>query len=95
MKKFNRRQFFLALLAPVIAFFVALVPKPVRAFYKGTSPFDAGYFYCPYIPLQTYSTIPGGKALQYKPSQIIHFKTRYADAKPLEDTGYYRTVKIA
>jgi hypothetical protein len=41
--------------------------------YKGTSPFDAGLFYCPYVPLTMYRT-QGQDTFQPK----IGFKTRYA-----------------
>lgn len=40
--------------------------------YKGTSSFDAGMFYCPYIPLQMYRAV-GQDTFQPK----IGFKTRY------------------
>lgn len=41
--------------------------------YKGSSPFDAGMFYCPYVPLTMYRT-QGQDNFQPK----IGFKTRYA-----------------
>jgi len=41
--------------------------------YKGVSPFDAGLFYCPYVPLTMYRT-QGENNFQPK----IGFKTRYA-----------------
>lgn len=40
--------------------------------YKGASPFDAGMFYCPYVPLQMFRAI-GENTFQPK----IGFKTRY------------------
>ena len=40
--------------------------------YKGTSPYDAGLFYCPYVPLQMVRAI-GQDNFQPK----IGFKTRY------------------
>jgi hypothetical protein len=40
--------------------------------YKGTSPYDAGLFYCPYVPLQMVRSI-GQDTFQPK----IGFKTRY------------------
>jgi hypothetical protein len=40
--------------------------------YKGTSQFDAGIFYCPYIPLQMYRAV-GENSFQPR----IAFKTRY------------------
>ena len=40
--------------------------------YKGTSTFDAGLFYCPYVPLQMVRAV-GENSFQAK----IGFKTRY------------------
>jgi hypothetical protein len=40
--------------------------------YKGTSPYDAGMFYCPYVPLQMVRAM-GENSFQPK----IAFKTRY------------------
>lgn len=40
--------------------------------YKGSSPFDAGMFYCPYVPLQMFRAV-GENTFQPK----IAFKTRY------------------
>jgi hypothetical protein len=40
--------------------------------YKGTSPYDAGLFYCPYVPLQMVRAV-GENTFQPK----IGFKTRY------------------
>lgn len=50
--------------------------------YKGTSPFDAGIFYCPYVPLQMVKAI-GEDSFQPK----LGFKTRYAiKANPFVET---------
>ena len=70
--------------------------------YKGTSPYDAGIFYCPYVPLQMVRAV-GENSFQPK----IGFKTRYglvmnpfAEAQPRNDSGqrdsnvYYRRVAI-
>lgn len=63
--------------------------------YKGTSPYDAGYFYCPYIPLQMYRAVD---QLSFQPK--IAFKTRYAlVANPLfnegkRKNGYYRISQV-
>ena len=43
--------------------------------YKGTSPYDAGFFYCPYVPLQMVRAV-GEHTFQPK----IGFKTRYGMA---------------
>jgi hypothetical protein len=40
--------------------------------YKGTSPYDAGLFYCPYVPLQMVRAVD-----QYTFQPKIGFKTRY------------------
>lgn len=71
--------------------------------YKGTSPYDAGMFYCPYVPLQMYRAVDPNS---FVPK--IGFKTRYAVvANPFSkgataSTGaieansniYYRKVKV-
>jgi hypothetical protein len=75
--------------------------------YKGSSPYDAGLFYCPYVPLQMVRAV-GENTFQPK----IGFKTRYGIvANPFSDgarTGevndsgrlqannnrYYRRVKV-
>lgn len=51
--------------------------------YKGTSPYDAGLFYCPYIPLQMVRAINDAT---FQPK--IGFKTRYGMAvNPFVDTS--------
>ena len=72
--------------------------------YKGTSPYDAGLFYCPYVPLQMVRAV-GENSFQPK----IGFKTRYGmqvnpfaqasaatDGAGARDSNvYYRRVQIA
>ena len=76
--------------------------------YKGTSPYDAGMFYCPYVPLQMVRAV-GQDTFQPK----IGFKTRYGlQANPFAESGvsdsavingagnknanrYYRRVKVS
>ena len=71
--------------------------------YKGTSPYDAGLFYCPYVPLQMVRAV-GENTFQPK----IGFKTRYglianpfAESVPVNTSGtanknvYYRRVQVA
>mgnify|MGYP005725440645 FL=1 len=72
--------------------------------YKGTSPYDAGLFYCPYVPLQMVRAV-GQDTFQPK----IGFKTRYGIvANPFAEgttvgagtvkrnsNVYYRRVKVA
>ena len=51
--------------------------------YKGTSPYDAGLFYCPYVPLQMVRAV-GENTFQPK----IGFKTRYGVvANPFANDG--------
>jgi hypothetical protein len=51
--------------------------------YKGTSPYDAGFFYCPYVPLQMVRAV-GENTFQPK----IGFKTRYGlAANPFAANG--------
>ena len=71
--------------------------------YKGTSPYDAGLFYCPYVPLQMVRAV-GENSFQPK----IGFKTRYGIvANPfaegtdqglgrlkINSNRYYRRVQI-
>jgi len=69
--------------------------------YKGSSPYDAGFFYCPYIPLQMVRAV-GENSFQPK----IGFKTRYGlvanpyytnaqGAITATSNPYYRLVKIS
>ena len=71
--------------------------------YKGSSPYDAGLFYCPYVPLQMVRAV-GQDTFQPK----IGFKTRYgivanpfaegttvgAGALTVNANRYYRRVKV-
>jgi hypothetical protein len=69
--------------------------------YKGASPYDAGIFYCPYVPLQMVKAV-GENSFQPK----IGFKTRYgmvanpfanstpADGLTEAGNSYYRTIKV-
>ena len=71
--------------------------------YKGTSPYDAGLFYCPYVPLQMVRAV-GENTFQPK----IGFKTRYGvvanpfaegtnpgnGALSVNSNRYYRRVRV-
>jgi|TARA_Y100000296_G_scaffold49055_1_gene56221 hypothetical protein len=71
--------------------------------YKGTSPYDAGLFYCPYVPLQMVRAV-GENSFQPK----IGFKTRYGmQVNPFAESSaqttgagsvdanvYYRRVQV-
>ena len=64
--------------------------------YKGSSPYDAGIFYCPYVPLQMVRAV-GENTFQPK----IGFKTRYGIvANPFASMSsganqYYRKVAVS
>jgi hypothetical protein len=74
--------------------------------YKGTSPYDAGLFYCPYVPLQMVRAIDPNT---FQPK--IGFKTRYGmianpyvtqangttdgDTFTADRNQYYRAVKVS
>ena len=67
---------------------------PTKQFYvvgfKGSSPYDAGIFYCPYVPLQMVRAV-GQDSFQPK----IGFKTRYGlVANPFAGTGVTGTGAI-
>jgi hypothetical protein len=70
--------------------------------YKGSSAFDAGLFYCPYVPLQLVRAVD---PTNFQPK--IGFKTRYgmvanpfttldagADGLGANNNYYYRKVKV-
>ena len=73
--------------------------------YKGSSPYDAGLFYCPYVPLQQLRSIDPNT---FQPK--IAFKTRYGmvanpfvetspgvpdqDALTANKNQYYRRVQV-
>jgi hypothetical protein len=75
----------------------------VNVGYRGTNPYDAGMFYCPYVPLTMVRAVDQGT---FQPK--IGFKTRYGmvanpfvGATPGNDTGanrsnqYFRIFKVA
>lgn len=71
--------------------------------YKGSSPYDSGFFYCPYVPLQMVRAVDQGS---FQPK--IGFKTRYgmvanpfsqssgsiAGTLAYESNVYYRKVNV-
>ena len=58
--------------------------------YKGTSPYDAGLFYCPYVPLQMVRAV-GQDTFQPK----IGFKTRYGMvANPFAEGTCYKVLVV-
>ena len=81
-------------------YYAADVGQMYTVGYRGSSPYDAGMFYCPYVPLQMVRAM-GENTFQPK----IGFKTRYGMAdNPFVTTGagstvdngneYYRKVKV-
>jgi len=72
--------------------------------YKGTSPYDAGMFYCPYVPLQMVRAVAENS---FQPK--IGFKTRYGlvanpfastsaqvtDIGAIDTNTYYRRVEVS
>ena len=64
--------------------------------YKGTSPFDAGLFYCPYVPLTMVRAIDEDS---FQPKMA--FKTRYGlVSNPFtsidsDQNLYYRKLRVA
>ena len=64
--------------------------------YRGTNPFDAGLFYCPYVPLTMVRAVDENT---FQPK--IAFKTRYGMVNNPFTTGhagsnvYYRKIKVA
>jgi hypothetical protein len=75
----------------------------VNVGYRGTNPYDAGMFYCPYVPLTMVRAVDQGS---FQPK--IGFKTRYGmvanpfvGSAPGNDTGvnranqYFRIFKVA
>ncbi len=75
----------------------------VNVGYRGSNPYDAGMFYCPYVPLTMVRAVDQGT---FQPK--IGFKTRYGmvanpfvGATPGNDTGanranqYFRIFKVA
>ena len=65
----------------------ASAPQYYVVGYKGTSPYDAGLFYCPYVPLQMVRAV-GENSFQPK----IGFKTRYGlIVNPFAETSAAQT----
>lgn len=82
-------------------YFASTGTEYITVGYKGNSPYDAGLFYCPYVPLEMVRAI-GENTFQPK----IAFKTRYGMvANPFVGTGdgiikvhdnhYYRIFRVA
>ena len=58
--------------------------------YKGSSPMDAGYCYCPYIPLQMLPTITDPETFQPRKGLL----TRYGKVGIGPESRFYRIIRI-
>jgi len=58
--------------------------------YKGSGPMDAGYVYCPYIPLQQLPTITDPQTFQPRKGIL----TRYGKAAVTPESKFYRIVRL-
>ena len=58
--------------------------------YKGTGPMDAGYVYCPYIPLQQLPTITDPGTFQPRKGIL----TRYGKAAVAPSNRFYRIIRL-
>jgi len=95
----NRRKFLFGasavVAAPAIAKIQNLMPVKVMedytlAGYKGVTGYDAGLFYCPYIPLQVMRA-DDATGIEFTPH--IGFKTRYGiTTRPFDGHGLNNTL---
>ena len=58
--------------------------------YKGTGPMDAGFVYCPYIPLQQLPTITDPQTFQPRKGIL----TRYGKAAVSPESRFYRIIRL-
>jgi len=58
--------------------------------YKGSGPMDAGYVYCPYIPLQQLPTITDPQTFQPRKGIL----TRYGKAAVTPESRFYRILRL-
>jgi len=58
--------------------------------YKGSGPMDAGYVYCPYIPLQQLPTITDPQTFQPRKGIL----TRYGKAAVTPESRFYRIIRL-
>lgn len=85
--KLSRRGFLGTLLGALVAPYIPRPPtkeiiEPIVTAYKGVTAFDAGVFYCPYIPLQMVKAVDNDQC-----KSQIEFKTRYGMAvNPFKET---------
>ena len=58
--------------------------------YKGNNAMDAGYFYCPYIPLQTLDTVTDPETFQPRKGIL----TRYGKVAVQPASRFYRVIRV-
>lgn len=58
--------------------------------YKGSSPLDSGFMYCPYIPLENLPTITDPESFQPRKGIM----TRYGKAAVTPESRFYRIVRV-
>ena len=58
--------------------------------YKGSSPMDAGFFYCPYIPLQPLDTVVDPETFQPRKGIL----TRYGKVATQPASRFYRVIRL-
>jgi len=58
--------------------------------YKGSGPMDAGYMYCPYIPLQQLPTVTDPNTFQPRKGIL----TRYGKAAVAPASRFYRIIRL-
>ena len=58
--------------------------------YKGTSPMDSGYMYCPYIPLQMLPTVTDPDTFQPRKGLL----TRYGKVAVSPESRFYRIIRV-
>jgi len=58
--------------------------------YKGNSPMDSGFCYCPYIPLQMLPTITDPETFQPRKGLL----TRYGKAEITPASRFYRIIRL-
>lgn len=58
--------------------------------YKGSNPMDAGFFYCPYIPLQPLDTVVDPETFQPRKGIL----TRYGKVATQPASRFYRVIRV-
>jgi hypothetical protein len=58
--------------------------------YKGSGPMDAGYAFCPYIPMELLPTIPDPETFQPRKGIL----TRYGKIAVAPESRFFRVIRI-